>query len=367
MSSQSENGNNRKNFAKISPDEKRLGKYDLLNLRVKLRPENPGGSITDNLSKIQNIRIDPETLDTYSEVMPLEELIEVMRHKLWLGAKLEIPKWGKRGKIVEYGWGVAKSVLKMNIAQKFTQFSVAAKKENDLVLLKHRIKEYAQSCGYICGFTKIDRRFISNCSDSKFPYDTALVLGMEMDYDLLNEAPTPGRRLYDFEIYVKSGERVFDVARFIRSTGHRCWARVPFDGVVKYPPHAINAGLGELGANGVAITPQYGPRQRWTMISIDAEIEPDAPIDYGVADYCDACKLCIKACPARAIPEERIWWRGVLKRKINDTKCFPYFERYEGCAICLKICPFHRFGYEKCMEAFRKDGIILGKSAAVRG
>jgi len=345
-----------------STADNRLRRYNLRKMTVELRPPNPGKKITDNLPKAQNIRIDPETLDIYSEVHPLTELIAVMSNKIRVGVKLELSKLRKRDKLIEYGWNLVKGLFKMDFAQLFTQ-KVATDKEDDLSVLKQQIREYAESIGYIVGFTKIDRRFISGCKDSKFPYDTAVVLGMEMDSDLLNEVPQPGEKLFDFEIYVESGKRVFDVARFIRSKGYKCWARVPFDGIVKYPPHAINAGLGELGGNGVVITPQFGPRQRWTMISVDADIEPDEPVDYGVADYCDACKLCIKACPPRAIPEERIWWRGVLKRKINDTRCFPYFERFEGCGICLKICPFHRFGYNECMEAFKKDGKILGKES----
>jgi len=63
-----------------------------------------------------------------------------------------------------------------------------------------------------------------------------------------------------------------------------------------------------------------------------------------------------------AISEERLWWRGVFKRKNNDTKCYPYFVKYEGCGICLKVCPINRFGYKECMKAYKKDGTILGKS-----
>lgn len=326
---------------------------------IDLRPPNPGKEITDNLS---TLRIDPEALDTYSEIDPLEELIEVMRNKWMLVTKVEIPKWSKRGKLREYGWGVSKGILKMNLRQSsYNKKLVSGKREEDLSQLKKDIKAYAADVGCICGFTKIDRRFIAQGEDRRFPYDTAMVLGMEMDRELLDEAPAPGDKLFDFETYIELGKRVFEVANFIRSRGYRCYARVPFDGWIKYPPHAINAGLGELGAMGVVITKQYGPRVRWTMISIDADIEIDKPVDLNMAAYCDDCKLCIKACPADAISEERIWWRGVHKRKNNNTKCWPYFVKYEGCAICLKVCPIHRYGYEQCMEAYRKDGTILGK------
>jgi ferredoxin len=335
----------------------RLRRADPWKQTIELRRANPGREIVGHLP---GLKIDQETLDTYSEIDPLPELPGVMVDKLMLVARLELPKWMRRGKLGDYGWGVGKSLLRMDVRQPLFENHVAPKKEPDLGKLKREIKEYAKSVGYgLCGFTRIDRRFIAEGRDDKFPYDTSIVLGMEMDRALLEEVPHPGKRLFDFEIYVESGKRVFEVARFIRSKGYRCFARVPFDGWVKYPPHAIMAGLGELGAQGVVITKEYGPRQRWTMISVDADLEPDQPADLGMAEYCDACLLCVKACPGDAITPERIWWRGVKKRKNNDTKCFPYFRKYEGCGICLKVCPINRHGYEACMDAFRKDKTII--------
>ena len=326
---------------------------------IRLRRLNPGKSITENLPALE---IDAVALDAFSEIAPAPELPGAMVNKFMLVTRLELPKWSKRGKLIDYGWGAGKSILRMDLWQPLFEKEVSPRQELDLVRLKQEIREFARSVGYgLCGFTKIDRRFIAEGRDDKFPYDTAVVLGMEMDLKLLEEAPHPGRRLFDFEIYVESGRRVFEVARFIRSKGYRCLARVPFDGWVKYPPHAIMAGLGELGAQGVVITKEFGPRQRWTMISVDADLEPDEPADLGMAKYCDDCLLCVKACPGDAITHERIWWRGVKKRKNNDARCYPYFKKYEGCGICLKVCPINKRGYEACMAAYQKDGTILGQ------
>ncbi|HUT52752.1 MAG TPA: 4Fe-4S dicluster domain-containing protein [bacterium] len=337
----------------------RLRRADPWRQTFELRRENPGREITDHLPALE---IDPAALDAYSEADPLPELPGAMKNKLMLIARLEAPKWAKRGKLGDYGWGAGRSILRMDLGQTLFERKVAPQKAPDLNQLKREIREFAKSVGYgLCGFTRIDRRFIAEGRDDKFPYDAAVVLGMEMDRGLLEEVPFPGRRLFDFEVYVESGRRVFEVARFIRSRGYRCHARVPFDGWVKYPPHAIMAGLGELGAQGVVITKEYGPRQRWTMISVDADLDPDEPVDLGMAEYCDQCMICVNACPGRAITRERIWWRGVLKRKNNDARCFPIFRKYEGCGICLKVCPINRHGYEACMEAYQKDGTVLGK------
>ena len=334
-----------------------LTRYNVRKKRVDERPANPGKEITDHLPFVG---IDPETLDLYSEINPLDELIGKMADKTTLVLETEIPKWRKRGQLRGYGWGVAKGILKMDLMQGFMDRFVAGKKEENLTVLKREIKAFAAGLGYISGFTKIDRRFIAEGRNDKFPYDTALVLGMEMDKKLLDEAPRPGKKLFDFEIYVKSGREIFKVAKFIRARGYKCRVRVPFDGWVKYPPHAITAGLGELGAQGVVITREFGPRLRWGMISIDADIEIDAPVDLNMAAYCDACRKCIRACPGKAVSNERVWWRGVYKRKINDVKCWPYFTKFEGCGICLKVCPINRYGYEECMTAFLKDGSIPG-------
>ncbi|MGW8321787.1 MAG: hypothetical protein ACWGSD_09575, partial [Thermodesulfobacteriota bacterium] len=228
--------------------------------------------------RLLTVNVDPDILDLYSEVQPLDELVGAMRDKWSLVKKVEIPKWRKRKKLKDYGWGVTKSALKMGVLQPFSKRFVARKRQEDLVRLKRGIREFASGLGYICGFTRIDRRFIAEGRDDKFPFDTALVLGMEMDRDLLDQIPHPGDKLVEFEVYVKSGQKVFEVAKFIRSKGYRCVARIPFDAWVKYPVHAINAGLGELGANGVVITREFGPRVRWTMISIDADLEIDRPV-----------------------------------------------------------------------------------------
>lgn len=335
----------------------RLKKYSIIRQSVYTRPPNRGGAITDNL---RTPKTDPEEMDLYTEIEPLRELIPLMSNKLWLILRIEIPKWFKRGKLIRYGGGMIGSIIRMKFGQPLTM--PRKKPPDNHGLLKEEIKEYARSLGFISGFTMVDRRFISRGDDSIFPYDTALVLGMEMDRNLIEEIPKPGKRLFDFEIYVRAGRLVFEVAKFIRGKGWRCHVRIPTDGGVKYPPHAVMAGLGQLGAQGVVITKEFGPRVRWCMISIDAEIEPDPPIDLNLAEYCEACRLCVRSCPGKAISSDPVWWRGVLKRKINDTKCYPYFRKYDGCGLCIKVCPIGRYGYEKCMAAFMKDG---GRSARI--
>ena len=46
-------------------------------------------------------------------------------------------------------------------------------------------------------------------------------------------------------------------------------------------PMAVDAGLGELGRNGLLLTEKYGPRVRLCKVFTDLPLEPDEPIDLG--------------------------------------------------------------------------------------
>jgi ferredoxin len=351
------------NMSKEEYDENLL-RVNVKKNAVEPRRKNLGKEITDNLPTIE---VDGTALDLFSNVEPLTQGPDMAGSLLEFLATLEYRKMAKRDKLSLYmwgddeNWGMFRQILEMIGGQHPTEQSVSGDRESDLAVLKDEIKNFAAGLDLLCGVTKVDRRFIANAADEQFPYDTAVVLGKAMDRDLIEEIPDPQEKLWDFETYIKLGKRVFDCAEFVRSKGYRAFARAALDGTVKYPPHAIMAGLGELGAGGWVITRQYGPWVRWTMLSVDADLEPDDPVDLHMGEYCEACRRCIKACPGNAITKEKIWYRGVYKRKVDTKKCFPFFEKHDGCGICLKVCPIGRFGYEKCMEAFRQDGTIPGE------
>ena len=65
-----------------------------------------------------------------------------------------------------------------------------------------------------------------------------------------------------------------------------------------YAAHA--AGLGQFGKCGLFLTPEFGPRQQFTTILTNAELEADEIQEKSI---CDNCGECASACPARAISE----------------------------------------------------------------
>ncbi len=326
--------------------------------RVGFRPP-PGAE--DLVSKIPGLQVRPNELELYTEVDPLEENIPPLRGP----NKLRYVATHRRLESVFEISPTLPPLLYMEFLQDRVDHYMVARYTGprpEPEELKREIREYATGLGFISGVTRLDRRFVTKGCDDRFPFSTAVVLGMEMRKEFLLEAPDFRLRRYpDYDVYRKAGWRVHRLAHFIRRRGVSCSARIPFDGAVIYPVHAITAGLGELGAFGGVITPEYGPRQRWCMITLDADLPLDAPRDLGIAAFCERCLLCVEKCPAFAIPRELVWWRGVYKRKVNDLKCWAFFSNFKGCAICINACPFHRFGYKQVMEHFERTGEVLGR------
>lgn len=100
------------------------------------------------------------------------------------------------------------------------------------------------------------------------------------------------------------------------------------------------AGLGELGRQGLLITPEYGPNLRLWVIITDFPFETGRPASFGVADYCDTCQRCINECPAKALTggHRRT---GFYQWPVNQRACFDnWLEKGDPCRKCIEICPY---------------------------
>ena len=148
---------------------------------------------------------------------------------------------------------------------------------------------------------------------------------------------------------------------FIRALGYRGQMHSPSDETLVYIPMFVNAGLGQLGANGQLLSPHFGSRCRLAMVTTDAPVTYDKPVDYGIHKFCQTCQVCVRRCPAQALVKDKVWWRGVQKNKIIYDRCRPVMARYEGCGVCMKVCPIQRYGMQAVMEHYVATGKVLGK------
>jgi len=71
--------------------------------------------------------------------------------------------------------------------------------------------------------------------------------------------------------------------------------------ILQYRIMAQAAGLGETGLNGLFLTPEFGPRQRFAMLLTDAEMKADKPFQ---PYLCKDCGKCVPACPLQALSPE---------------------------------------------------------------
>ncbi len=98
---------------------------------------------------------------------------------------------------------------------------------------------------------------------------------------------------------------------------------------------SVCAGLTEMGWNGIALSPEYGPRNRFVSVITDAELEP-TPLQPG-GTLCDHCGECIRCCPTDAFRKEV---NGVKTLCIED-------KEYKFCNKSLWRCSWgEHFGLD---------------------
>ena len=151
----------------------------------------------------------------------------------------------------------------------------------------------------------------------------------------------------------------------------------------------VCAGLGELGWNGLCITPEYGARNRFISIITEAELTP-TPL-YSGKKLCDMCGECVRNCPTNAYKKEvngtkdvvvegkhhvfcnKNLWRCAwgehfdldldlpIPEKVDEQVLLDYVAKYGTrggeFGVCLKVClPKHLRNWDKdyCKKTARR-------------
>ena len=224
------------------------------------------------------------------------------------------------------------------------------------------IREKARELGFgEVGFTKYDRKYTYKSKKAWVKYEHAICLALEQDYWQTQTIPSMEAEFAHFGTYEVEGALALDLADFIRDLGYRAQIHSPNDNSAAYIPMFVEAGLGQLGANGQLLSPHFGNRSRLIIISTDAIVTYDEPVDYGIHKFCEMCQVCVNRCPGRALVKEKVFWRGVEKHKLMYDRCRPVMATYEGCGVCMLVCPVQRYGMAPVMEHFVETGEVLGK------
>lgn len=189
----------------------------------------------------------------------------------------------------------------------------------------------------------------------------AIALGMRMRWRAFQTVPSHEAAIECMRIYHSLGEVVVALAEHLRSIGYDCGVEHPIgDSSLLHIPIALKAGFGELGRHGSVIHPRLGPLFRMGSITTSLPLAVDAPIDAGIAAFCDNCRACRIYCPADAIPEERSPDAGKdhlgNDRYVVDTgRCFPYFAKHYYCSACLPVCVYNHKEWARDFDGFQTN------------
>jgi ferredoxin len=133
------------------------------------------------------------------------------------------------------------------------------------------------------------------------------------------------------------------VANLIKRLGWPARACPTFNASYLVCPTFIDAGIGEDGRCGMVVTKEFGNNWRPAAVATDLPLISDKPVDFGLQDFCDKCKICADACLSGAIPKgsrERV--REVWKWQIDPLKCQRFWmSSGYNCAMCQKACPWN--------------------------
>jgi epoxyqueuosine reductase len=177
------------------------------------------------------------------------------------------------------------------------------------------------------------------------PERRIVVLGVQHDFDAISEAPDPTAGVEVLRQYGRAAAAAKAIAGWLREQG---WAAEPVTGpmagAVALIPPAIACGFGELGKHGSIINPEFGASFRLSAVLTDAPFAPTPPREFGIDDFCTACRICEDACPPEAIFPDKQTVRGVEKWYVDFDRCLPFFNQTQGCAICIAVCPWSRPG-----------------------
>jgi epoxyqueuosine reductase len=168
----------------------------------------------------------------------------------------------------------------------------------------------------------------------------AIILGMEMKWDKIKTAPSAQCEIEVFRVYKVLGDVTIQLTEYLKQHGYKSEAHHPFGGKLLYGPHVVAAGLGVMGRNGLIITPEFGPRQRWSIITTDAEIQESLPRNLNeLREFCESCGLCVEKCKGNAVYENPIQKANGIITHIDRSKCITSILNNNYCSYCLRICP----------------------------
>ena len=190
-----------------------------------------------------------------------------------------------------------------------------------------------------------------------------LVIGVEMEKDMINRAPQIEEVFAVTKGYVNAATIGLWMTYYIKTLGYDARANIDGNYEVIATQVAEAAGLGETGRNGLLISPEYGQRLRFAVITTDMPLIADEAVDLGMKRFCELCNKCSKSCPGQAIShlpmeEDEV---GKVRWRIKPEECYKMWRRIgTDCGVCLSVCPFSQgFPLDEVQRMKGDDALMI--------
>jgi epoxyqueuosine reductase len=226
---------------------------------------------------------------------------------------------------------------------------------SDPLTLTAQVKDTARLFGAdLVGVCNVDERWIYSHNRSGDPIeipaacDRAIVMAIAMDRPSVGTSPQYLSAAATGVGYSKMAFTIACMAEFLRNLRYTA---IPMgNDTALSVPLAIQAGLGQMGRNGLLTTQEFGSCVRLCKVFTDLPLVPDEPIDFGLPEFCKTCRRCADACEPGAISQHEDPTfdvacpsnnPGIRRWAVNADKCYEFWaENTAACSNCIVACPY---------------------------
>ena len=173
-------------------------------------------------------------------------------------------------------------------------------------------------------------------------YPRAISMGVALIHTIVDQLPRRAERAvavsYRQHAYDVVNDRLDEMASRMASRLQRLgYAALPVPASKRVDDERIRsffshkmaahlAGLGWIGKSCLLVTPQAGPRVRWTSVLTDAPLRPTGS---AMAPRCGECQACVDICPVEAFTGRMFDPGEPREARFDARKCNQYFDEME--------------------------------------
>ena len=187
---------------------------------------------------------------------------------------------------------------------------------------------------------------LGNPIDIDYPFAIVIVMSKEYQTVKVSEGYDWIVDSISFQAYQPSALVAQTMANYIRRLGYRASPQTTGRYQVLIPPLLLWAGIGEISRAGIILNPFLGLSFKAAAVLTDLPLVPDKPIDFGLQDFCQHCKICAQLCPSQAITMgDKVMYNGYETWKVDAQRCASFcLLNSKGifCGRCVKVCPWTR-------------------------